>query len=214
MKISRARGLALIVCLVCSVFLTDAYAEGGSIRTNTGLETATFAGGCFWCMEPPFDKLEGVISTISGYTGGHQEDPTYQQVSAGITGHAEAVQIQYDPEKITYEQLLYVFWRNIDPTTSSHQFCDYGNQYRATIFTHNEEQKLAAQRSREVLARTKPFREPIVTEIIPASVFYKAEGYHQDFSQKNPVRYKLYRYTCGRDQRLRELWEPHNKPLQ
>jgi peptide-methionine (S)-S-oxide reductase len=169
-------------------------------------ETATFAGGCFWCMEPPFDKLDGVISTTSGYTGGHQENPSYKQVSAGVTGHTEAIQIAFDPAKISYEELLAVFWKNIDPTTADRQFCDTGSQYRSGIFYHNDQQKKAAEQSLRTLQQTKPFAEPIVTEVSPAGAFYPAEKYHQDYYQKNPLRYKYYRFACGRDKRLETLW--------
>jgi peptide-methionine (S)-S-oxide reductase len=170
-------------------------------------EIATFAGGCFWCMEPPFDKLDGVISTTSGYTGGHQANPTYKQVSAGNTGHTEAIQIEYDPAVISYEKLLSVFWKNIDPTTADRQFCDHGSQYRSGIFYHDESQKNAAESSLQKLEHTKPFDDPIVTEITAATVFYPAEEYHQDYYRKNPLRYKYYRYACGRDQRLEKLWD-------
>lgn len=174
------------------------------------LAKATFAGGCFWCMEPPFDKLEGVISTTVGYTGGHQKNPTYQEVSAGGTGHAEAVEVLYDPSKISYSKLLDVFWHNIDPLTPNRQFCDVGHQYRTAIFYHDEEQKRLAEQSKKVLEESGRFKKPIVTEIVPASEFYVAEEYHQDYYQKNPFRYKFYRYTCGRDQRLEELWGQHS----
>jgi len=169
-------------------------------------EVATFAGGCFWCMEAPFDKLPGVISVTVGYTGGHVKNPTYEQVSAGGTGHAESVQIVYDPGKISYEKLLDIFWHNIDPTVKDRQFCDIGSQYRSAIFYHNEEQKVLARKSKEALEKTKPFKGPIVTEITPASEFYPAEEYHQHYYKKNPIRYKYYRYGCGRDQRLEQLW--------
>jgi len=169
-------------------------------------EVATFAGGCFWCMEAPFDKLPGVISVTVGYTGGHVKNPTYEQVSAGGTGHAESVQIVYDPGKISYEKLLDIFWHNIDPTVKDRQFCDIGSQYRSAIFYHNEEQKVLAQKSKEALEKTKPFKGPIVTEITAASEFYPAEEYHQHYYKKNPIRYKYYRYGCGRDQRLEQLW--------
>jgi peptide-methionine (S)-S-oxide reductase len=169
-------------------------------------ETAIFAGGCFWCMEPPFDKLDGVISTTSGYTGGQQANPSYKQVSAGGTGHTEAIRIEFDPAKISYEKLLQVFWINIDPTTADRQFCDQGSQYRSGIFYHNDAQKSAAEKSLKTIQKTKPFDEPVVTEITAASTFYPAEEYHQDYYQKNPLRYKYYRYACGRDQRLEELW--------
>ena len=170
------------------------------------LEVSTFAGGCFWCMVPPFAKLEGVVSITSGYTGGHVKDPTYEQVSRGGTGHVEAVQMMYDPRKISYEKLLEVFWHNVDPTASDHQFCDYGDPYRSEIFYHTETQKRLAEQSKAVIEKSKPFKDPIVTKITAASAFYKAEEYHQDFYQKNPIRYKYYRYHCGRDGRLQELW--------
>jgi peptide-methionine (S)-S-oxide reductase len=185
--------------LLLSLFITPAFAENQQ-------ETAIFAGGCFWCMEPPFDKLEGVISTTSGYTSGHKVNPTYKEVSAGGTGHAEAIQITFDPEKISYAELLDAFWKNIDPVAKNRQFCDSGTQYRSGIYYLNEKQKIAAKQSLHQLEKTKPFEEVIVTEILPASTFYPAEDYHQDYYQKNPVRYKFYRYSCGRDRRLQELW--------
>jgi len=157
-------------------------------------------------MEPPFDKLPGVISTTSGYTGGHTQQPTYREVSAGGTGHAEAVQVVYDPQKVSYEKLLEVFWHNIDPTQKDGQFCDHGNQYRTAIFYHDETQKQLAEASKAQLQKTKPFQGEIVTEIVPAGEFYPAEDYHQDYYLKNPLRYKFYRTTCGRDQRLQTLW--------
>jgi peptide-methionine (S)-S-oxide reductase len=157
-------------------------------------------------MEPPYDELPGVVSTTSGYIGGHTKNPTYQQVSAGTTGHTEAVQIVFDPKKVTYQKLLEVFWRNIDPTTPNAQFCDHGSQYRSGIFFLNEEQHRQAVASREQVDRTKPFREPIVTEITRATTFYPAEDYHQDYYKKNPLRYKFYRANCGRDSRLEQLW--------
>jgi peptide-methionine (S)-S-oxide reductase len=169
-------------------------------------EVATFAGGCFWCMEAPFDKLPGVISVTVGYTGGKVKNPTYEQVSAGGTGHAESVQIVFDPGKISYGKLLDIFWHNIDPTVKDRQFCDIGSQYRSAIFYHGEEQRKIAEKSKEELEKTKPFKGPIVTEITPASEFYPAEEYHQHYYKKNPIRYKYYRYGCGRDQRLEQLW--------
>ena len=187
-----------------AVFLITVSLNTSAIDSRT--ESATFAGGCFWCMEPPFDKLDGVISTTSGYIGGHQTDPTYKQVSAGTTGHTEAVRIVYDPQKISYEQLLDVFWRNIDPTTPDRQFCDTGSQYRSGIFYHDDAQKRAAEESLRKLKQTKSFPEPVVTEITAASIFYPAEDYHQDYYQKNPLRYKYYRFACGRDNRLEQLW--------
>jgi peptide-methionine (S)-S-oxide reductase len=190
---------ALIAVLFITVSLN-------TFATDSRTETATFAGGCFWCMEPPYDKLDGVISTTSGYTGGHQTDPTYKQVSAGTTGHTEAVRIVYDPVKISYQKLLDVFWRNIDPTTPDRQFCDTGSQYRSGIFYHDDAQKRAAEESLRKLKQTKSFPEPVVTEITAASTFYPAEDYHQDYYQKNPLRYKYYRFACGRDKRLEQLW--------
>ena len=167
---------------------------------------ATFAGGCFWCMEPPYDKVPGVISTTSGYMGGKKRYPTYEEVSAGFTGHTEVVQVAYDPSKVTYEQLLDVFWRNIDPTVKDKQFCDEGSQYRTAIFVHDDAQLKAAEASKAALDRTKPFKEPIVTPIQLAGEFWAAEDYHQDYYIKNPVRYSYYRTGCGRDARLKQLW--------
>ena len=170
------------------------------------LAKATFAGGCFWCMEPPFDKLDGVVSTISGYTAGEQKNPTYQQVSRGTTGHTEAVQIVFDPAKISYAELLDVFWRNIDPVAVDRQFCDGGSQYRTGVYTHDAEQLRLAQETKQALVDSKRFDKPIATEIQAATEFYPAEDYHQDYYLKNPVRYKGYRLGCGRDRRLQELW--------
>ena len=166
----------------------------------------TFAGGCFWCMEEAFEGVEGVISVTSGYTGGRQANPSYEEVSAGSTGHAESVEVIYDPAKVSYSELLHIFWRNIDPTTPDRQFCDEGTQYRSAIFYHDETQKRLAEESKQMLQKSKPFQGPIVTQIVPASMFYPAEEYHQDFYKKNPIRYKLYKFTCGRVQRLKELW--------
>jgi peptide-methionine (S)-S-oxide reductase len=171
-----------------------------------GHAVATFAGGCFWCMEPPYDKLPGVTATISGYTGGRKVNPTYQEVSAGGTGHAEAVQVIYDPKKVSYEKLLEVFWVNVDPTVKDRQFCDSGSQYRTGIFYHDEAQRKAAEASRAALEKSKPFKEAIVTPIEMAGAFYPAEDYHQDYYTKTPVRYQLYRNGCGRDARLKSLW--------
>ena len=162
-----------------------------TVKAAAKLEEATFAGGCFWCMEHPFDALPGVVSVTAGYTGGRKKNPTYQEVSAGGTGHAEAVQIVFDPSKINYGKLLDVYWRNIDPTTKDRQFCDTGNQYRSAIFYHTEEQNRAALQSKEALEKTKPFKEPVVTEIVPAGLFWPAESEHQDYLVKNPGG-----YTC------------------
>ncbi len=169
------------------------------------LSKATFAGGCFWCMEPAFDKLEGVISTVSGYTGGTKENPTYEEVCTGTTGHAEAIEIDYDSSKISYADLLETFWHNIDPTDPGGQFCDKGSQYRTAIFYHNEEQKALAEASRQALLDSKRYQN-VYTEIVPATTFYPAEVYHQGYYKKNPIPYRIYRDACGRDQRIQELW--------
>jgi len=169
---------------------------------------ATFAGGCFWCMEPPLDAVPGVLSTTSGYMGGHVANPTYKQVTAGRSGHAEVVQVRYDPDQVDYATLLEVFWRNVDPVTPNRQFCDAGHQYRSAIFVHTPEQERLALASKESLERSGRFDRPIVTEILPARTFWPAEDYHQDYYRTNPVRYKFYRWNCGRDARLEELWGP------
>lgn len=208
MEIKKFLNLVLSLGVIILLLGDKAYSASQSTG-NTETAKATFAGGCFWCMEPPFDKLDGVISTISGYAGGKKKNPTYEEVSAGNTGHAEAVQITYDPKKITYEKLLEVFWHNVDPLTANRQFCDAGSQYRTAIFYHDDTQKRLAEESKKALA--KRFKEPIVTEIVAASEFYPAEDYHQDYYIKNPLRYKYYRYSCGRDQRLEALWGPAAK---
>src|SRR5262245_20167165 len=178
----------LVAGLMVAVFIVAASVTGAGAQQTA---KAVFAGGCFWCMEPPFDVLDGVISTTSGYTGGQTKNPTYKEVSAGKTGHAEAVEVVYDPRKITYAQLLEVFWRNIDPRTANAQFCDVGNQYRSAIFVRDEtERRLAEESKRAVAERLK---KPIVTEIVAASAFWPAEEYHQDYYRKNPIRYKFYR---------------------
>lgn len=170
------------------------------------LEVATFGSGCFWCTEADFDKVEGVVETISGYMGGTTPNPTYEQVSSGTTGHAEVLQLKYDPARVTYEQLLDVYWRNVDPLDSGGQFCDRGSQYRPVIFYHNEEQKRLAEASKAALEASGRFKQPIVVEIAPASTFTPAEDYHQDFHLRNPLRYMVYRIGCGRDARLEALW--------
>lgn len=177
-----------------------------TVMAVTNLEKATFAGGCFWCMEHPFDEIPGVVSVTSGYTGGRKKNPTYEEVSAGGTGHAESVQVIYDPARVSYEKLLNVFWHNIDPTAKDRQFCDSGHQYRSAIFYHNEEQHHLALQSKALLEKNKTFKEPIITEIVQATEFYSAEDYHQHYYKKNPIRYKFYRTRCGRDKRLKELW--------
>jgi peptide-methionine (S)-S-oxide reductase len=198
-KDSAMRSLATAACLLAAG-ASLAFAQTPAAKT----ETATFAGGCFWCVESDFDKVDGVISTTSGYTGGKTANPTYREVGGGGTGHAEAVAIVYDPAKVSYEKLLNVFWRSVDPTVKDRQFCDSGNEYRTAIFYHNEEQrKLAEATKKEAEAVLK---QPIVTEIVPASSFYNAEDYHQDYYKKNPSKYTFYRWNCGRDQRLQQLW--------
>ncbi len=194
---------ALTALLVALVLAPIALAQE---KPDTPLARATFAGGCFWCMEPPYDKLEGVISTTSGYTGGHDPRPDYRSVSSGGTGHAEAVEVVYDPAKVSYETLLEVFWRNIDPLAKDHQFCDWGDQYRSAIFYHDEAQREAAERTKAALEASGRFERPIATQIVPAAEFHVAESYHQDYYQKNPLRYQFYRYGCGRDERLKEVW--------
>lgn len=174
---------------------------------SSAVTKAIFAGGCFWCMEPPFDKLDGVISTISGYTGGHTDNPTYKQVSKETTGHYEAIEVSYDPSKIDYTTLLNVFWRNVDPLDAHGQFCDKGSSYRTAIFYLDEEQKKLAEESKQQLNDSDRFKQEVVTEVLEASRFYPAEDYHQDYYQKNPLRYKYYRFSCGRDARLEELWK-------
>jgi peptide methionine sulfoxide reductase msrA/msrB len=196
MKMKSLAVLVSIILLPLSV---------GSAASDK-LEKATFAGGCFWCMVHPFDKLSGVKEVLSGYTGGHTVNPTYEENSSGKTGHAEAIQITYDPAEISYADLLEVFWRQIDPTDAGGQFVDRGNQYRSAIFYHNDEQKRLAVASRDRLAKSGRFKKPIVTEIVKAGPFYKAEEYHQNYYKKNPIRYKYYRYSSGRDQFLDKVW--------
>jgi peptide-methionine (S)-S-oxide reductase len=170
---------------------------------------AVFGGGCFWCMEKPYDQIEGVYMTTSGYAGGDVERPTYEQVSAGGTGHVEVVQVRYDPDKVSYAKLLNTYWRNIDPLAVNRQFCDGGAQYRSVIFYADEEQRALAEASRAELQ--KRFEQPIATEVLPLSSFWPAEDYHQDYYQRNPIRYSYYRSRCGRDARLREIWGPPQK---
>ena len=176
-----------------------------SVSADT-LAKATFAGGCFWCVEEAFDKVAGVTSVTSGYIGGNGQNPTYEEVSNGGTGHAEAVEVVYDPGKVGYAKLLDVFWHNIDPLTPHAQFCDRGSQYRSAVFYHTDEQQRLAQSTKQQLERSGRFKQPIVTEVVKASTFYPAEEYHQDYYRKNPVRYKFYKWNCGRDARLKEVW--------
>jgi peptide-methionine (S)-S-oxide reductase len=195
--------LSLACCLAITA---QAHSQTAKPAGQPATAKATFAGGCFWCMEPPYDKLPGVVSTTSGYMGGKTANPTYESISSGRTGHAEVVQVEYDPSKVTYEKLLEVFWRNVDPTQRDGQFCDQGSQYRTAIFYHGDEQKRLAEASKAALEKNKPFKGEIVTEISAAPQFYRAEDYHQDFYKKNPTRYKVYRTGCGRDARLQALW--------
>jgi len=196
-----------VLALGCQGTETNAI-EGKNPMTKASANTkvATFAGGCFWCTESDFEKVPGVLKVISGYTGGRKENPTYEEVSSGRTGHLEAVQVHYDPEKVTYEQLLEVFWRHIDPTDAGGQFVDRGSQYRSAVFYHDEEQKRLAEASREALARSGKFTRPIATEILPLGRFYEAEDYHQDYYRKSPLRYQFYRSNSGRDQFLKKTW--------
>ena len=203
MTTNRAYGW-MMAALLCGTLLSLTTINAAAAQH--GQAKATFAGGCFWCVEEAFEKVPGVISAVSGYTDGHVDSPTYKQVTSGRTGHTEAVEVIFDPAQVTYEQLLEVFWRNVDPTAVDRQFCDVGNQYRTGIFVHDEEQKRLAEASRKALEESKPFPEPIVTPIVVASTFYPAEDYHQDYYKHNPLRYKFYKWNCGRAQRLEELW--------
>ncbi|HUH67378.1 MAG TPA: peptide-methionine (S)-S-oxide reductase MsrA [Syntrophales bacterium] len=199
----------LIGLLTLSIMMVTAAAPargGDSTASSPRLEKAAFAGGCFWCMEPEFEELPGVHSVVVGYTGGKKQIPTYEEVSSGTTGHAESIEVTYDPKVISYSKLLDVFWHNIDPTVKDRQFCDVGNQYRTAIWYYTDEQRRLAEESKKALEASRRFTGPIYTEITKATQFYPAEDYHQKYYQKNPLRYKFYRYNCGRDQRLKELW--------
>lgn len=203
----RSHWLVLVaIALMLPLFRMNAdEPEQSSPESDTSeLAVATFAGGCFWCMEPPFDKMEGVVSTTSGYTGGRTNNPTYPQVKTGRTGHIESLQVKYDPKRVTYDQLISLYWHNVDPTQANGQFCDNGNQYRTVIFYHDEEQQRIAEESKEAVAQELGKR--IATEIVKASTFYPAEDYHQDYYKKNPTKYKFYRWKCGRDARLAAVW--------
>jgi peptide methionine sulfoxide reductase msrA/msrB len=193
----------MMIIAACVNMSEDSTMENGS---HEGLEYATFAGGCFWCMEPPFENLDGVHEVIAGYTGGDTENPSYEEVSSGETGHYEAIQIMYDPERITYEELLEVYWRQIDPTDAGGQFVDRGTQYRTAIFYHNQRQKELAEESRRRLEESGRYDKPIVTEILPYEEFYPAEDYHQDYYQKNPDIYEYYKKNSGRADYLKEKW--------
>jgi len=199
--------------IALSVIAVAALLIGTWIGQSTSLAAADatsgkayFAGGCFWCMEEAFEKVEGVLSATSGYMGGTVDNPSYEEVSAGRTGHAESVEVVYDPGKVSYQKLLEAFWHNVDPITPNAQFCDHGTQYRSAIFFQTDEEKRVSDSSKQALEQSRRFKEPIVTQIVMASQFYPAEEYHQDFYKKNPVRYKFYKYNCGRAQRLEALW--------
>jgi peptide-methionine (S)-S-oxide reductase len=200
-SVIRVLFIALMVIGVECVSL-----PAGNATDAPKLAKAYFAGGCFWCMEEAFEKVEGVVEVVSGYMGGTVKNPSYEDVSSGRTGHAESVEVRYDSSKVTYTQLLETFWRNVDPLTADAQFCDHGNQYRAVIFYQGDAQQRAAQESKQAIEQSKRFTVPIVTEVTSASEFYPAEEYHQDFYKKNPIRYKYYKFTCGRAQRLETLW--------
>jgi peptide-methionine (S)-S-oxide reductase len=199
---------ALLPGLLALFFHTPVFADtpAAAQRPAAHTETAILAGGCFWCLEADFEKLDGVVDVVSGYTGGHVENPTYKQVSAGGTGHAESVEIKFDPKVVSYRKLLRVYWHSVDPTVKDRQFCDVGSQYRTAIFYHDERQKRLAEESKAEIERTKPFKAPIVTEIVKAGRFWPAEEYHQDYYKKNSLRYHFYREGCGRDARLEKLW--------
>lgn len=197
MNAARFLNMAVLVVLVA--------ATGGAGHAAEQAK-AVFAGGCFWCMEEAFEKVEGVVSVTSGYMGGHKPNPTYEEVSAGNTGHAESVEVVYDPAKVGYQKLLDYFWKNVDPLTANAQFCDHGTQYRAVIFYGNEEEKRLAESSRQAIEQSKKLGGTIVTQLVMATKFYQAEDYHQDFYKKNPLRYKFYKLNCGRTQRLEQVW--------
>ena len=202
------RRQAALSVLAVTVFLIGIWNVQSASQAAAGATPgkAYFAGGCFWCMEEVFEKVEGVLSATSGYMGGTVASPSYEEVSAGRTGHAESVEVVYDPAKVSYQKLLDVFWRNVDPITPNAQFCDHGSQYRSAIFFQTDEEKRASDTSKQAIEQSRRFTEPIVTQIVMTSKFYPAEEYHQDFYKKNPVRYKLYKYKCGRAQRLEKLW--------
>jgi len=200
------RRIILTAVVILAAAASATRPQGAPQSGEARHEKATFAGGCFWCMEPPFDELPGVISTTSGYTGGQKKNPTYEEVSAGGTGHAESVEIVFDPAKVTYQQLLDVFWKNIDPITPDRQFCDVGSQYRSAIFYHSDDQKRLALASKKAIDDSGRFKQPVVTEIVAAAPFYRAEEYHQDYYTKNPIRFKYYKFGCGRAKRLEQLW--------
>lgn len=192
------------IALIVGLLLAAVAGAGAQAADKAGTETALFAGGCFWCVEADFDKVPGVVETVSGYTGGTVENPTYHQVSAGGTGHYESVLITFDPDEVTYKELLFTFWRSVDPTDAGGQFCDRGDSYRTAVFVAGPEQRAIAEASKA--AAEKALGQKIVTQILDRSAFWPAEGYHQDYYHKNPLRYRYYRWGCGRDTRIQELW--------
>jgi peptide-methionine (S)-S-oxide reductase len=202
------RRRATLSVFALAIFLIGSWTvQSASQAAGNGIPSkAYFAGGCFWCMEEAFEKVEGVLSATSGYMGGTVANPSYEAVSAGRTGHAESVEVVYDPAKVSYQRLLDAFWHNVDPVTPNAQFCDHGSQYRSAIFFQTEEEKRASDASKQAIEQSKRFNEPIVTQIVMASQFYPAEEYHQDYYKKNPFRYKVYKYNCGRAKRLEALW--------
>lgn len=194
------------ILVVLSILVGLLIGTAGEPSQAGATAKAHFAGGCFWCMEEVFENVEGVIAVVSGYMDGTVVEPTYEQVSAGRTGHAESVEVTYDPAKVSYQQLLDTFWRNIDPLTTNAQFCDHGSQYRSAVFYGTDEEKQLVEQSKQALQESKRFGKPIVTQLSKASIFYPAEDYHQDFYKKNPIRYKYYKFNCGRARRLEALW--------
>ena len=203
MRKQSALSVLTVAVLLIGAWNAQSTSQAAGVAT---LGKAYFAGGCFWCMEEAFEKVAGVLSATSGYMGGTVANPSYEEVSAGRTGHAESVEVVYDPAKVSYQKLLDAFWRNVDPITPNAQFCDHGSQYRSAVFFQTDEEKRASDTSKQAIEQSKRFTEPIVTQIMPASRFYPAEEYHQDFYKKNPIRYKFYKYNCGRAQRLEALW--------
>ncbi len=206
MKKIQLASTLVFVLLVAILLWPKASCAQKNVVPPGGLAVATFAGGCFWCVEAAFEPVPGVVDVTSGYTGGTKKNPTYEEVSSGDTGHAESVEVRYDPKKVSYEKLLDIFWHNVDPVTPNAQFCDHGTQYRSAIFFHDEAQHQAAEASKKALEASKKLPGPIVTQIVAASIFWPAEEYHQDYYKKNPLRYNYYRQGCGRDRRLRVLW--------
>lgn len=206
------RFASLILALGVAGTTAGAVSPTHSLPQMAQVDTATFAGGCFWSMERPFDHTPGVLSTTVGYTGGTKVNPSYEDVGTRTTGHAESVEVHFDPTKVTYEKLLYIYWHNIDPVTRDAQFCDHGNDYRSAIFYHNDAQRKAAESSKAELDKSGLFKSPIVTQIAAASTFWKAEDYHQHYADRNPIQYNLYRLGCGRDARLKELWGSSAEP--